>query len=245
MQNEDQEFVQRCPICTRDRQPQRELLIPTPLPDYPWQVIGSDLFQVKNDHYLLTADYFSRYPEVTKLTSTTPAAVIVALKRQFARFGIPEIVRSDNGPQYDSAEFADFAKEYGFTNQTSSSGFPQSNGFVERIVKTVKKLLQQSDDPCLALLTFRSTPLPWCNLIPAELLMGRRLCTQLPQIPQHLKPTWSYLTQLRKKDKRFKETQKRNFDRHHRAKELQDLPDGQTVWITSGATPAKGTVFSV
>ena len=146
--------------------------MPTPLPDYPWQVIGSDLFQVKNDQYLLTADYFSRYPEVIKLTSTTSAAVIVALKRQFARFGIPEIVRSDNGPQYDSAEFADFAKEYGFTNQTSSSGFPQSNSFVERMVKTVKKLLQQSDDPCLALLTFRSTPLPWCNLIPAELLMG-------------------------------------------------------------------------
>ena len=63
-------------------------------------------------------------------------------------------------------------------------------------------------------------------------------------MPQHLKPTWSYLTQLWKKDKRFKETQKRNFDRHHRAKELPDLPDGQTVWITSGATPVKGTVIS-
>ena len=37
-----------------------------------------------------------------------------------------------------------------------------------------------------------------------------------------------------------------NFDRHHRAKELPDIPDGQTVWITSGATPGpvKGTVIS-
>ena len=112
------------------------------------------------------------------------------------------------------------------------------------MVKTVKKLLQQSDNPCLALLTFHSTPLPWCNLSPAELLRGRQLRTRLPQIPQHLKLTWSYLTQLWKKDKRFKETQKRNFDRHHRAKELPDLPDGQTVWITSGATPVKGTVIS-
>ena len=63
-------------------------------------------------------------------------------------------------------------------------------------------------------------------------------------MPQHLKSTWSYLTQLWKKDKRFKETQKKNFDRHHSAKELPDLPDGQTVWITSGATPVKGTVTS-
>ena len=161
-------------------------------------MIGSDLFQVKNDHYLFTADCFSRYPEVIKLTSTTSAAVIVTLNRQFARFGIPEIVRSDNGPQYDSAEFADFAKQYGFTHQTSSPRFPQSNGFVERMVKTVKKLLQQSDDPCLALLTFHSTPLPWCNLNPTELLMGRRLRTRLPKIPQHLKPTWSYLSSRRR-----------------------------------------------
>ena len=41
-----EEFVQRWPICARDREPRREPLTPTPLPDYPWQVIGSDLFQV-------------------------------------------------------------------------------------------------------------------------------------------------------------------------------------------------------
>ena len=112
---------------------------------------------------------------------------------------------------------AEFAKQYGFTHQTSSPRFPQNNGFVEQMIKTVKKLLQQSDNSCLALLTFRSTSLPWCNLSPAELLMGQRLRTRLSQISQHLKPTWSYLTQLWKKDKRFKETQRRNFDRHHRA----------------------------
>ena len=41
-----EEFVQRWPICARDREPRREPLTPTPLPDYPWQVIGSDLVQV-------------------------------------------------------------------------------------------------------------------------------------------------------------------------------------------------------
>ena len=121
MSKQVEEFIQRCPICTRDRKPQRELLMPTPLPDYPWQVIGSDLFQVKNNHYLLTADYLSHYPEVTKLTSATSAMVMSTLKRQFARFSIPEVVRSDNGPQYDSEEFA---KQYGFIHQTSSPRFP-------------------------------------------------------------------------------------------------------------------------
>ena len=136
----------------------------TPLPDYPWQMVGSDLFQIHNDHYLLTVDYFSWYPELTRLSTTTSAAIISALKTSFARFGIPETVRSDNGPQFDSAEFANFASQYGFTHKTSSPRFPQSNGLVELAVKTVKQLLQQSDDHCLALLNFRSTPLPWCDL---------------------------------------------------------------------------------
>ena len=238
------DFIQNCPVCARDREPRKEPLITTPLPDYPWQMVGSDLFQIHNDHYLLTVDYFSRYPELTRLSTTTSAAVISALKTTFARFGIPETVRSDNGPQFDSAEFTNFASQYGFTHQTSSPRFPQSNGLVERAVKTVKQLLQQSDDHCLALLNFRSTPLPWCDLSPAELLMGRRLRTKLPQVSQHLTPTWPYLPQFKKEDEQFKRNQKKYFDRHCRARELPDLPDGQRVWITSGVTPVKGTITS-
>ncbi len=47
-----------------------------------------------------------RYPEVSKISIITSAAVINIMKGVFARYGIPEIVRSDNGPQYSSHEFA-------------------------------------------------------------------------------------------------------------------------------------------
>ena len=206
MSNEIAEFVQKCSTCARDREPHQEPLMTTPLPDYPWQMVGSNLFQIQNSHYLLTVDYFSRYPEVTKLSSTSSTAVISALKTIFARFGIPDTVRSDNGPQFDSAEFAEFAKGYGFSHKTSSPRFPQSNGLVERMVKTVKQLLQQSDDHCLALPNFRSTPLPWCNLSPAELLMGRCLRTKLPQVPQHLTPIWPTCLSLGTRTRSSKES---------------------------------------
>ena len=63
---------------------------------------------------------FSRYPEVVKLTSTTSAAIITALKAILSRHGIPEVIRSDNGPQYASQEFSAFSDSYGFCLITSS-----------------------------------------------------------------------------------------------------------------------------
>lgn len=90
-------------------------------------------------HYLLTADYFLRYPEVTKLTSTTSVAVIWALKSVFSQHGIPETVRGDNAPQYSSQEFAWFAKSYEFNHVTNSPRFPQSSGQVVWTVQTVRR----------------------------------------------------------------------------------------------------------
>ncbi len=105
--------------------------------------VGTDLFELKGIHYLLTVDYFSRYPEVTKLMTITSSAVIAGLKAAFSRHGIPEVVRSDNGPQYSSHEFAMFADSYGFKHAL----FPPSNGQAERAVKTMKQLLEKSSDP--------------------------------------------------------------------------------------------------
>ena len=80
-------------------------------------------------------------------------------KSIFARHGIPEQVRSDNGPQFDSAEFSYFAKVWGFKHSTSSPRFQQANGKVERGFRTVKNLLTKEKDPAKTLLAYRSTPL--------------------------------------------------------------------------------------
>ena len=90
---------------------------------------------------MLVVDYFSRFPEVIKLTSTTSASVITVLKLIFSRHGIPEVVHSDNGPQYISNEFMQFAQDYGFHQVMSSPHYAQSNGAVERIVQTIKGMI--------------------------------------------------------------------------------------------------------
>ena len=108
------EMVKSCRECTKQSTLNREPMIPSNLPDFPWQIVGTDLFQHKGTTYLLVVDYFSRYPEITKLTNTTSKGVIAALQAIFARHGIPEVLRSDNGPQYVSQEMTDFAALYGF-----------------------------------------------------------------------------------------------------------------------------------
>lgn len=236
--------VERCQSCAKEDRPRKEPLVTTPLPEYPWQVVGSDLFELEKEHYLLVVDYFSRYPEVVKMKSTTSTSVITTLKSLFARHGIPELLRSDNGPQYASQEFATFAQQYDIKHVTSSPRFPQSNGQAERMVQTVKQLLRQSTDPYKALLCYRATPLPWCGLSPAELLMGRRLRTPIPQTDVQLTPTWPYLEEFKRLNQKFKERQKADYDRQHRVQELPEIPTDSEVWVTSDNTAVRGRVIN-
>ena len=110
------------------------------------------------------------------------------MKSSFSKYGIPELLITDNGPQYACNEFKEFTEKYDFKHTTSSPHFPQSNGQAERTVQTVKQLLSKSDDPFLALLVYRATPLPWCGYSPAQLLMGRNIRTNIPQATEYLVP---------------------------------------------------------
>lgn len=90
-------LIKNYPDCARDHRPNKEPLITSTLPEYPWQSIAADLFSLKGTEYLLVVDYFSHYPEVIQLRPTTSQSVINSLKAIFARHGIPELLRTDNG----------------------------------------------------------------------------------------------------------------------------------------------------
>ena len=94
----------------------------------------------------------------------------------------------------------------------------------------------------MALLAYRSTPFPWCNRSPGELLMGRRIRANIPQIKEQLVPEWKFLEEFRRQNKDFKEKQKRDYDRRHRTLPLSPIPDETDVWITSGTQPVPGRV---
>ena len=74
-------------------------------------------------------DHFSRFIEISiLLASQKSSETIRALKSIFARHRIPEILRSDKGPQFVSTEFDEFSKEHLFTHVMSNQKLPQAGG---------------------------------------------------------------------------------------------------------------------
>ena len=75
---------------------------------------------------MVVVDYYSNFIEVERLTTITTSGVCKSLKSMFSRYGIPDKLVSDNGPQFSSAEFTKFAKDWGLQHLTSSPRYPHA-----------------------------------------------------------------------------------------------------------------------
>ena len=84
------------------------------------------------------------------------------------------IIRSDNGPCYNSKEFQQFLQQYNITHQTSSPHHPRSNGFVKRMVGVAKKLMDKAEregKPWISgLYEYRVTPQSGGTASPLQLI---------------------------------------------------------------------------
>ena len=163
MSAEIRDFVSRCTICQIYRPAQaREELQPHKLPSRPWHKIAADLFVIGQQICLIMVDYWSNFFEVVEIHRKTAQIVITQFKVQFARHGIPEVLITDNSPEFDNQEFKNFSTDWRFEHRTSSPRYPQANGKVENAVKTCKGLLlkvkEDKQDPLLAILAWRNTP---------------------------------------------------------------------------------------
>lgn len=157
-------------------------MIIQPIPALPWSKVGTDLFELDGNNYLVMVDYYSSteiyYHQICLQKN------IKHPQKNIARYGRMDTLISDNGPQYSSAEFDDFIKSYDIKHITTSSpGHQQTNGFAEKAVQIAKNLIKKSkstgNDIYLALLDQRNTPR---NNIGSSMqrLMGRRAKTALP-----------------------------------------------------------------
>ena len=82
--------------------------------------MAQDLFMLDTKSYLITVDTYSDYWELDALTDTSSEMVVACTKAHFARYGIPNKVITDNGPQFRSRLYENFAKKQDFHHVTSS-----------------------------------------------------------------------------------------------------------------------------
>ncbi len=231
MSSEIRQYIEACHVCCTfsDGQSQEPLIV-SEVPSRPWAKVGTDIFTLQGRNYLVTVDYFSTFFEVDYLPETTSDVVVHKLKHHFARHGVPDEVRSDGGPQYTSADFKTFAREWNFVHKISSPGNSKSNGAAEAAVKTAKRIMKKSfaakEDPYIGLLNHRNTPTEGVGTSPAQRLFGRRTKTLLPTTAEQLKPQGYSDSAIRMEEKKAKVA-----SRYVHRKELQPISPGTTVMM--------------
>ena len=180
-------LVKSCPDCAAVKQmPAKAPLHPWSWPTKPWERIHLDFagpFMGKS--LLIIVDAYSKWSEVIEMSSTTTAKMITVLRQVFSSYGLPEQIVSDNGPQFSSSEFSEFAKLNGIKHILISPYHPLSNGEAERFVCTFKEAMKAGQNDGMTmfhqlacfLLTYHTIPHSTTGVSPCELMMGRQLQT--------------------------------------------------------------------
>ena len=134
-------------------------------------------------HALTIVDRSSRWVEAVPLASTKAADCATALfSNWISRFGVPEHLTSDRGPQFVSSLWAAVCKLLNISHHQTAAYHPQANGMVERVNRRFKEALRArlvdlnwvSELPWV-LLGLRATPAEASNLSAAEAVYGAPL----------------------------------------------------------------------
>ena len=126
--------------------------------------------------YLILADFYSKVILVHNLPAgqSNSAKVIHIPEEWVCHHGMPEVLCTENGPQYVSAAFAGCSFEWGSNHETSSPHHPQSHGFAESCVKIIRHMLQHAKysgtNPRIALQHLKATPVDAKLLSPSQML---------------------------------------------------------------------------
>ena len=114
-------MLKKCSTCQQNQRKQlREPINASDLAQHPFQMVGSDVLNWNGQDFVSAVDYYSRYWDIEKRYKTDSTTVIKKSKHIFSRMGVPEVMRSDNGPQYSSLRFKKFAEDLKFQHITSS-----------------------------------------------------------------------------------------------------------------------------
>ena len=170
--------------------------------------------------------------------------LVACLRLLFADKGVPDVLSSDGGTKFTSAETQTFLKTWQVKHRLSSAHFPQSNGHAKVAVKSAKGLLRDHCTPSghldtngfmLAIMAHRNTNDPETKISPALVIYGRRLtdafmmCTDKFS-DKAVQPAWRQAWELKERTNRHRFFSQREQTKKT-AKPLAPIPLGAKVFI--------------
>jgi hypothetical protein len=138
-----------------------------------------------NRYLLIAMDYFTKWPEVYAIPNQEASTVANALVSNFfCRYGVPMKLHSDQRRNFESRLMQEVLGRLGVSKTRTTPLHPQSDGMVERYVKTVEEHLrkvvsthQQDWEERLPifLLAYRAATHETTGVTPAGMVFGREL----------------------------------------------------------------------
>ncbi|UYV69686.1 K02A2.6-like [Cordylochernes scorpioides] len=185
-----EDMARECTICQKSANMPPSTISEWTWPEKPWHRLHMDLAgPFMGKMFLVIVDAYTKWLEIFILKEITSKTIIYHLRQVFARFGLPEILVTDNGRQFVSKEFEEFTKMNGIRHTKASPYNPSTNGLAERYVREFKTSLRKNSGKVgletnleRFLLAQRAFPQTVMKESPAELLMKRRLKTRFSNL---------------------------------------------------------------
>ena len=221
----------------------KEPLMTDPPPTRVFQCVSADFFHHAGHTFLVYADRLSGWPIVVSCKrEATSRTLVCSLREIFSSTGVPNVLRSDGGPQFSAHHTRDFLRRWGVTHVMSTPHFHQSNGHAESAVKLVKRLLQKtsvagntdSDEFARGILEIRNTPRA-DGRSPAQVLYGHPVRSAVPMHHRAFDKTWQKAAE--ECDRRGEEVKEAAEEAYNRgAKPLPPLRIGANVSVQDERT---------
>lgn len=197
-------------------------------------------------YIMVLLDEYTRFPVVEILTSVSAKAVIPLIDKVFSLFGIPNVVKTDNGSPFQGQEFKNFSELMGFQHRKITPLWPQGNAECERFMRSIGKAIRAANaehknwkqDMYNFLRNYRATKHATTGISPSDLLFGRPMKTKLPSLTPKRKDQ-----RLRHSDKAMKNKMKHYADTKRHSKP-SSLKIGDTVLVKQEKRNKSTTPFN-
>ena len=148
MAQDVEQHCRECQKCQSSKPPMPSRAPLTNLPiGRPWQMVAIDIVQVpvsiNNNKYLLVIqDYFTKWADAIPLQNQRAVTISSEMVKVFCTYGIPNIVHSDQGQNFESTVFHQTLKAFGVEKSRTTAYHPEGDGMVERFNHSLLKLLR-------------------------------------------------------------------------------------------------------